>query len=866
MPLSACDKLGPYEILSLIGAGGMGEVYKARDTRLDRTVAIKVSKEKFSERFEREARAVAALNHPNICQLYDVGPDYLVMEFVDGTPIAAVDSPRRLLDLTVQIADGMAAAHAANIGHRDLKPDNILVTKNGRVKILDFGLAKPLPSAGETISMTQPGTVLGTIAYMSPEQARGSANIGAQSDQFSFGLILYELVAGKRAFQRGSAAETMAAIIREDAEPLPASVAAPLRWVIERCLAKEPSERYDTTRDLYRDLRQIRERLSEIGSSEAKGAGPPQKRRGRLWVVPAAAMVGFLAATLWPIQPSPPPTVVPFSTEAEIEAAPAWSPKGDRIAYTADVNGILQVFTKTLGSSTPTQITHQTASCFDPFWSADGNHIYYTTGTFQGGDLWSVAVAGGEAQKVMAGVLRAVLSPDGKTMATLAPDAPGLFRLAFSSPPGAPPQPYRRPPLSGLRVSGNNTTLQFTPDGKYLGLFTAARGRNELWRIPLDGGPPEEMLSGGKLAAGATWSKFTWFRDNQRAIVDQQGFNASYLQLVDLRSGTRRPLTSHATTEMFPSLSPDGRTLAYTAGEAGYDIVEVPLDGTAPRAVIATSRDEVAPTWAPDGVRFAYSTDRSGAAEIWLRNRLDGSERLIAGKKDIGDVVQILDCAISPDGNRIAYRDVRQIIWISPLSGEAPVRLWEDPAGAPQRGSSWSPDGNWIAYYSIRDERTAVLKARGGANTQPELVAYTSQARPVFWSPRGDWIALDDAGGLHIISPDGKQDRIVSRKAFYTYGWSKDGAALYGITSDESQLLLGRIDIATQRETKITDLGPVPAAFDFGNATGQFPYRGFSLHPDGKSFLTSVRRVKMHIWLMTDFYRPTRLLERWWRR
>jgi len=350
--------------------------------------------------------------------------------------------------------------------------------------------------------------------------------------------------------------------------------------------------------------------------------------------------------------------------------------------------------------------------------------------------------------------------------------------------------------------------------------------------------------------------------------MDQQAFNASFLQLVDLRSGTRRPLTSHATTEMYPSLSPDGRTLAYTAGEAGFDIVEVPLDGTAPRAVIATSRDEVAPTWAPDGVRFAYSTDRSGAPEVWLRNRLDTSERLIAGRKDFGDALEIVDCVISPDGNRIAYRDgSRQVIWISPLSGEAPVRLWEDTAGKPQRGSSWSPDSNWIAYYSIRDGRTAVLKARVGANTQPELVANTSQGRPVFWSPRGDWIALDDAGGLRIVSPDGKQDRIVSRKAFHTYGWSKDGAALYGITSDENRrLLLDRIDIATQRETKIADLGPVPAAFDFGNMTTQFLYRGFSLHPDGKSFLTSVYRVKMHIWLMTDFDRPTRLLDRWWRR
>src|SRR5579863_9792631 len=181
MPLASGSRLGPYEILNPIGAGGMGEVYKARDTRLDRTVAIKLSKEAFSERFEREARSVAALNHPNICQLYDVGPDYLVMELVDGTPIAPVDTTRKLLDIAVQIADGLAAAHSAGIIHRDLKPDNILITRDGRVKILDFGLAKIAHSdigaadatctidSGER-ALTDPGTTVGTVAYMSPEQ------------------------------------------------------------------------------------------------------------------------------------------------------------------------------------------------------------------------------------------------------------------------------------------------------------------------------------------------------------------------------------------------------------------------------------------------------------------------------------------------------------------------------------------------------------------------------------------------------------------------------------------------------------------------------------------------------------------------
>jgi len=334
MPLQPGDKLGPYEVLAPIGAGGMGEVYKARDTRLDRIVAIKVSKIEFSQRFEREAGAAAALNHSNICQLYDVGPNYLVMEFVDGAPIAAPDSPRKLLDFAVQIAEGMAAAHAARLVHRDLKPDNILVTgahsaHPGRVKILDFGLAKTGAEASveenatRTIGLTDAGTTVGTVAYMSPEQARGLTNLTAQSDQFSFGLVLYELAAGKRAFTRASAAETMTAIIREEAEPLPASVPTALRWVIERLLAKEPAERYDSTRDLYRELKQIRERYSEAtgvqpipGPEIARAPAPLQRRFGKLpWIaagVMTAAAIGlFILYSHASATAGPPANAVP---------------------------------------------------------------------------------------------------------------------------------------------------------------------------------------------------------------------------------------------------------------------------------------------------------------------------------------------------------------------------------------------------------------------------------------------------------------------------------------------------------------------------------------------------------------------------
>src|SRR5215831_15529231 len=314
MPLKPGDRFGPYEILSPIGAGGMGAVWKARDNRLNRFVAIKLAHQALSDRFEREGRAVAALNHPNICQLYDVGAlpsgeTYLVMEYIEGTQLAPVDNPRKLLELGTQIADGMAAAHEAGFVHRDLKPDNILVTREGRVKILDFGLVKSLKAAaaeaGETQTkvLTGEGAVLGTPRYMAPEQARGQTS-DSRGDQFSIGLILYEMATGKQPFHRGSQAETLTAIIREDAEPLPATVPTPVRWIIERCLAKDPAERYHSTRDLHLELRHAREHLTD--SNAIPGARAARARARWLFPLTAFVSVAVLALELYLTLQSPP--------------------------------------------------------------------------------------------------------------------------------------------------------------------------------------------------------------------------------------------------------------------------------------------------------------------------------------------------------------------------------------------------------------------------------------------------------------------------------------------------------------------------------------------------------------------------------
>jgi len=302
--------------------------------------------------------------------------------------------------------------------------------------------------------------------------------------------------------------------------------------------------------------------------------------------------------------------------------------------------------------------------------------------------------------------------------------------------------------------------------------------------------------------------------------------------------------------------------------ERGYDVIEVPLDGSPPRDIVATPRDEVAPSWSPDGSRFAYSTNRSGEAQLWLRNRSQGLEQLISSPKDFPGTSSpaFLDSSISPDGRRVAYRmeDGRDFsIWISPLSGDTPVQLWKDPAQV-QRGATWSPDGAWIAFYGAKDGRFTVSKARVGGNSAPDLITYTSEPQPVRWSPDGAWIAYRDGQQLLLVSPDGKQKRAVSMHRWETYGWSKDGATLYGIFVDERRhMILGSIQVASARESKIADYGLTGGEVDFGSLQADFPYRGFSLNPDGKSFLTSVYRAKSQIYLLRDFNRPLRLIDRW---
>ncbi|MGE5277191.1 MAG: serine/threonine-protein kinase, partial [Acidobacteriota bacterium] len=382
MSLSPGSRLGPYEILAPLGAGGMGEVYRARDARLGRDVAIKVLPEELSadsgrlKRFEKEARAASVLNHPNIVTIHEIGRTdetfFIVMELVSGKTLRELVAPgplptRRVLSIGAETAEGLAKAHAAGIVHRDLKPENLMVTEDGHVKILDFGLAKltqaETTAQGEathapTVSRgTEPGVVMGTVGYMSPEQASGLP-LDYRSDQFSFGSVLYELTTGRPAFEKRTRPETLAAIIREEPEPivsLAPKTPAPLRWIVERCLAKEPRERYASTEDLARDLDHLKNHVSEAtGAVEAVAAQP--SRRGRR-LAPAILAAGLLAAVaigfLAGRQAAPRPSTPSFQKltfrRGEIGEA-RFAPDGQTVVYNAAWDGNpTELFTTRIG-------------------------------------------------------------------------------------------------------------------------------------------------------------------------------------------------------------------------------------------------------------------------------------------------------------------------------------------------------------------------------------------------------------------------------------------------------------------------------------------------------------------------------------
>lgn len=860
--------IGRYRIESKLGEGGTGIVYKARDTRLDRWVALKVlppealANPERTARFQQEAKAASMLNHPNIVHIYDIdkaeGVTFIAMEYVAGKTLDELIGRKGLgvacaLRYALPIAGALAAAHAAGIVHRDIKPGNIMVAENDLVKILDFGLAKlnePIASGDFATTQsirphTEEGAIVGTIAYMSPEQVEAKP-VDARSDIFSFGSMLYEMLTGHRPFCTESKISTLAAILHQ--EPKPASEFVPelppdLGQIIARCLRKDPRCRIQVMDDVKLLLEEVK--------PESVIAGPVAAQSIRARSAPLAwaalALILVLAVGLFAPGESQAPAYRfrPFATEAVDEISPAWSPDGKTIAYLAGARGSRQVFTRTRESPTPVQITKSRTDCDSLFWHPSGGRLYYTSERH----LWSVGAAGGEPEIVTDQVHAATISPDGKALALIRGNGPSLT-LWITPAVAIKPERYRQAPLPDTFREGS--LVRFSPDGSKIGIALSVEAGGagyEFWTIPFPSGKPRRVIADG--AHAALVSGMSWLPDSRHVIFGAElpGNSGTHLYSVDTDKSTILPVTSGAGEEAEPAVSPDGNSIAFTSGGTDFDLIEFPLDGGPLRTLLATSRNEQMPSWSPLGSQYVYTTNANGTEEIWLRSLMEGWVRPVVanGSEGLPDWHHLWRPHFSPDGTKIVYLvlGLNHSVWVSPIVSGRPVRV--DTESPDQHGPSWSPDGNWISYWRLQAGKWAIVKAPLGGG-KPVTLLETSFGYETVWSPSGEWICYSNSGGIQLISSDGKKNRLLSKSQSNDFGFSKDGSTVYVLRLGGHQWEVASIDVRTAKETKVSPL-MIPT---------ETALVGFSLNRSGKSFATSMGTTRHDIWLLENFARPGR--------
>ena len=729
MPLTTGTRLGPYEVVGALGAGGMGEVYRARDTRLGRDVALKILPGELAndrsrrQRFELEARAVAGLNHPNIVAIYDVGTDsgvsFFISELVDGEPLHGKKlGLRKALDITTQIARGLAAAHAAGIVHRDLKPDNILLTRDGRVKILDFGLAKvsgthtAAAAPTETLTVhTEPGMVMGTVGYMSPEQVRGR-EADARSDIFNVGLILHELLTGQRAFRGDTSVEVMTAVLKEDAPDLPESVPVAVREIVAHCLEKDPANRFQSAKDLAFAL-------AHTGSQSSPAPGLPGRSRGlRRGLIALAATLALAVSVvaghfLWraPAQPSWTGTIL---GGPGVSMAPHLSPDGRLLAVIAtDPDGVFQLWVMQPDSGNRVMLTHNRERGFVQTcsWSPDGSRIYYDRWLDQPKGIFSVPALGGDEKLILEDAISPEALPDGSLLVVRRNSA-NRYQLFRYWPETGQSKPYALeagglehiraipgghdalviggemgkgaesgPHLydldlvsGGIRRLHEDSPGEFhnfyaavasTRDGKHAIVSTAHGNLYRVAEIPLDGnGPSRPLLNlvhpATSLDTGPDGSIYLDQLDRETELLRFSAEGGHVERLVSL---------SNPDDQEYFTVLPDGR--AVWSERAGSNVrlilVEPRKD---PSPLINTTEETAGPMTAVGADQLAFMIGPPPRHTIALATVSSGTitQRLNFNEGAVAEM------AASPDGKTI-YCAAAGAIWSVPLAGGAPKRI-----------------------------------------------------------------------------------------------------------------------------------------------------------------------------------------------
>ena len=814
MILDSGTRLGPYEIHTLAGSGGMGEVYRARDTRLSRTVAVKILPPRVATsairraRFEREARAVSRLSHPHICAIYDVGESdgvpFLVMEYIDGDSLQQRLRAGRLslsesLDLSIQIADALCAAHERGIVHRDLKPGNVMLAQNG-VKLLDFGIAKLLDeedapdrdSATSTIALTAEQRIVGTPNYMAPEQLEGRA-IDQRADLFAFGALLYEMLTGRKAFEGASTATITAAVLTaqppELSSLLPADTAMPraLEHILRRALAKKPEERWQTARDLMLELRAVR----DGGWQDAAPPAPPRQRRRRPLVVAAAALaVTALAAiagalgikTLSPASPATglAPIVLTIHPPEGTRIHPGYgslavSPDGLKVAFVASTAGSQSLWIRHLNSAVPRRVLG-TDGANAPFWSPDSRFLGFYDGASR---ISRVDINGGNPEAVADGsgsMAAACWTADNWIVFNRNRE---LMRVpAFG---GGTAASFAAPD-----ESRNERFLWFPsalPDSRVLFLVRAPQLTTSSRILAASGGEAIDLpavLSNGGFAAG-----HLVFRQGPALVAQRFDLRTARFsgQPVTLAYGVRYNPASGRTTfaasdnllayradaprrltwidragrrlgsigdegrDWNPVIASDGSNRVvfdrFDPATGGFQVWTMDDQGRA--AAFTHGVKERFGLWSPDGQWIAYTTPTAKGSEI-RRRRTTGPERdelltLIETAPQAVGLNPPLDW--TPDGRFLVYANDRDL-WMLPMTEpQTPVQLTKTPAI--KRAARVSPDGKWLAYSTIAQDRREIwVQPFPGAQPQPTLVA---EGLDPSWR--------QDGKELYYMAPDG---------------------------------------------------------------------------------------------------------------